>query len=100
MKLQCSVTITVMESKEVALQNFNKRKRGRLEKAYSLGGGREGVIGRMGKWVSGLLSVLEVQFFIYIKENWICNMSRYHAEPNISIIILTRNLPFDSDVRQ
>ena len=32
----------------------------------------------------------------FIKENWICAMTRHHAD-NIS---LARNLPFDSDVRQ
>ena len=34
-----------------------------------------------------------------VPENWICAMTRHHAESNISIL-LTRNLPFDSDVRQ
>ena len=38
-------------------------------------------------------------FIFFIKENWICAMTRHHAEPNIDIL-LTRNLPFDSDVRQ
>ena len=33
--------------------------------------------------------------FIY----WICVITRHHAEPNINILV-TRNLPFDSDVRQ
>ena len=33
------------------------------------------------------------------KENWICPMARHHAEANINIL-LTRNLPFDSGVRQ
>ena len=45
-----------------------------------------------------LVSVLDVQsLFFFIKENWICTMTRHHAEPNN--ILLTRNLPFDSDVR-
>ena len=38
-------------------------------------------------------------FSFLIKENWICAMTRYHAEPNVNIL-LTRNLHFDSDVRQ
>ena len=38
-------------------------------------------------------------FIFFIKENWICAMTRHYAEPN-SNIILTRNLSFDSDVRQ
>ena len=38
-------------------------------------------------------------FVFFIKENWICAMTRHHAEPNINIL-LTRNLPFDSDIRQ
>ena len=35
----------------------------------------------------------------FIKESWICAMTRHHAGSNINIL-LTRNLPFDSDVRQ
>ena len=47
-----------------------------------------------------LASVLDVQFLLFfIGENWICAMTRHHVEPNINIL-LTRNLPFDSDVRQ
>ena len=38
-------------------------------------------------------------FASFIKENCICAMTRHHAEPNINIL-LTRNLPFDSDIRQ
>ena len=37
-------------------------------------------------------------FIFFIKENWICAMTRHHAESNINIL-LTRNLPIDSDVR-
>ena len=37
--------------------------------------------------------------FFFIKENWICAMTRHHAEPNINIL-LTRNVPFGSSVRQ
>ena len=37
--------------------------------------------------------------YFFIKENWICAMTRHHAKANIKIL-LTRNLPFDSDVRQ
>ena len=35
----------------------------------------------------------------FVKENWICAMTRHQSESNINIL-LTRNLPFDSDVRQ
>ena len=35
-------------------------------------------------------------FIFFIKENWIWAMARDHANH----ILLTRNLPFDSDVRQ
>ena len=38
-------------------------------------------------------------FILIIKENWICAMTRHHVELNINVL-LTRNLPFDSDVRQ
>ena len=54
------------------------------------------VIGIRG--VGRLASAVDVQSF-FIKENWICAMNRDHAEPNISKL-LTRNLSFDSDVRQ
>ena len=47
--------------------------------------------GRLGR-------VLDVQSF-FIKGNWICAMTRHHTEPNINIL-LTKNLPFDSDIRQ
>ena len=49
---------------------------------------------------AGVASVLDVQSLIFfIKENWICAITRHHAESNISIL-LTRNLPIDSGVRQ
>ena len=32
--------------------------------------------------------------FFFIKENWICTITRHHANN----ILLARNLPFDSDV--
>ena len=38
-------------------------------------------------------------FIFFIKGSWICAMIRHHAEPNINIL-LTRNLPFNSDVKQ
>ena len=48
----------------------------------------------------GVASVLDVQsFFFFIKENWICAMTRYHAESNINILS-TRNLLTESDIRQ
>ena len=37
--------------------------------------------------------------FFLIKENWIFPMTRHHIEWNINIL-LTRNLPIDSDIRQ
>ena len=47
----------------------------------------------------GLASILGVQSLFFITENWICAMTRHYVESNINIL-LTRNLPFDSDVRQ
>ena len=48
----------------------------------------------------GLASVLDVQcLFFFIKVNWMCAMTKHHAGPNINML-LTRNLPFDSDIRQ
>ena len=35
-------------------------------------------------------------FIIFIKENWLCAMTRHHAESNINIL-LTRNLGQNSD---
>ena len=55
-----------------------------------------GVVG----WIS--VSVVEAQSFFFvvlIKENRILTMIRYHVKPNINIL-LTRNLPFGSGVRQ
>ena len=50
--------------------------------------------------VLGVASVLDVQsLFFFIKENWICAMTRYHAESNINILS-TRNLLIESDIRQ
>ena len=48
-----------------------------------------------------LVIVLDMQslFYFFKKENWICAMTRNHAEPNIKIL-LARNLPFGCDVRQ
>ena len=46
----------------------------------------------------GLESILDVQSF-FIKENWICAMTKHHDELNINIL-LTRNLPFEFDIRQ
>ena len=38
----------------------------------------------------------------FIKENWICAITRYHANNifNYINILLARNLPFDAEVRQ
>ena len=38
-------------------------------------------------------------FIYFIKENWVCAMTRHYAESNINIL-LTRNLSIDSEVRQ
>ena len=38
-------------------------------------------------------------FIFFIRENCICAMTRHHVEPNINIL-LTRNFPLDSYVRQ
>ena len=47
-----------------------------------------------------LASALDVQSSSFlIKENRICAVANYHAEPNMNVL-LTSNLPFDSDVRQ
>ena len=47
----------------------------------------------------GLAGILDVQsLFFLFKEKWICAMTRYHAEPNINIL-LTRNLSFISDAK-
>ena len=54
------------------------------------------VIGRMGVRGSQC-SGDPIFLYFFIKENWICDMTKHHAEPNINIL-LTRNLPFDSDV--
>ena len=35
-------------------------------------------------------------FSFFIKENWICTMIKHHAKN----ILLARNLPFDSDIKQ
>ena len=52
----------------------------------------------VGGW--GLASVLDVQsLFFFIKDSWICDMTGHHVELNINML-LTRNLPFDSDVSQ
>ena len=51
-------------------------------------------IGGEGGW---LASVLDTEsYFLFIQENWICTMTRHHANN----ILLARNLPFDSEVRQ
>ena len=63
--------------------------RGDTHMTSTLGGGRGGlrqkwdVIGRRG--IGGLVSILDVKFvFVFVKENWICAMSRHHAEANIN----------------
>ena len=66
------------------------------------GGGvrqRRDVFGR--RVGGGLASVLDNHsLFFIIKENWmICAMTRHRAGPNINIL-LTRNLPINSRVKQ
>ena len=38
-------------------------------------------------------------FIFFINKNWIWAMTRHHTEPSIKIL-LTRNLPFDCDIKQ
>ena len=60
------------------------------------------VIGRIrevGAVVAGERVIWMSSFYFFKKENWICAMTRHHAEPNINIL-LTRNLPFASYARQ
>ena len=45
-----------------------------------------------------IVSVLAIQP-IFVKESFICTMNKHTAESNINIL-LTRNLPIDSGVRQ
>ena len=52
--------------------------------------------GRRGE---GVKEIFWTSNLFFIKENWICTMNRHHAESNINIL-LTRNLPIDSGVRQ
>ena len=60
-------------------------------------GKKWGFIGRKG-WGVSECSRRSI-FTFFLKKNWICAMTRHHAEPNINVL-LTRNLPFDSHVRQ
>ena len=48
----------------------------------------------------GGASVLDVKSLFFIKEDWICAMTGHHAELNIKLLLLTRNIPFDSGVTQ
>ena len=63
------------------------------------GGGKNEMLSDVRGW--GLASVLNVQsFFLFLlKKNWICIMTRHNPKPSINLL-LTRNLPIDSDVRQ
>ena len=54
----------------------------------------QGVVGGWGSECSG-----RPIFIFFIKENWICALTRLHAESIINIL-LTKNLPIDSGVRQ
>ena len=45
----------------------------------------------------GVVGVLDGAFFFFFKENWdFCLITKHQAEPDINIL-LTRNLPFESD---
>ena len=52
----------------------------------------------VGGWGVSEFSGRPIFIYFFIKEYWICTMTRHHAEPN-SNIILTKNLPFDCGVR-
>ena len=53
-----------------------------------------------GRRVWGVSECFRRPVFIFIiKENWICAMTRHHAESKINIL-LARYFPFDSDVKQ
>ena len=51
------------------------------------------------KWGEGLASVLDVQSLFFYQRKLDLYHARHHAEPNIKIL-LTRNLLFDTNVRQ
>ena len=53
------------------------------------------MLSHVGRWGDSKCSGSPT-FIFFIKENWICAMTRHHANN----ILLARNLPFDSDVRQ
>ena len=62
---------------------------------WGLGSGKNKMLSDVGS--KGLASVLDAQsLFFIIKENWIWVMTRHHANN----ILLTRSLPFASDVRK
>ena len=52
-----------------------------------------------GGWEEGSECSGHPIFIFFIKGNWICPMTRYHAESNINMLS-TRNPPVDSGVRQ
>ena len=47
------------------------------------------VIGRGGGGV--VASVLDVQSFVFIKGNWICDMTKHHAESRITLFFYKNN---------
>ena len=59
------------------------------------GKGKNEMLSGVGRWGISECFGRPVSIF-FIKESWICAMTRHDAEPNINIL-LTRNLPFDSD---
>ena len=59
------------------------------------GKGKNEMLSGVGRWGISECFGRPVSIF-FIKESWICAMTRHDAEPNINIL-LTRNFPFDSD---
>ena len=51
-------------------------------------------------WTKGVRGEVASNLNVFfVKENWIHATTRHYAESNIDIL-LTRNIPFDSQVRQ
>ena len=67
------------------LTTFTKiNKRGDLNKVR---GDRKWEVNVRRGWVGGLKLWTSTFLFYFFKENWICAMSRHHAEPNINYIM-------------
>ena len=50
-----------------------------------------------GGGAGGLASVLDVQSLFFFKENWICAVTRHHAEPNINMLLTRKTLTSGSE---